>query len=166
MKIELYTDGACRGNGTTKNLVAGYGCVLLVNGKERYAENNHLGFQHNTNNKAELWAVIEGFNMIFKYFSFEEKFEKDDLLIYSDSAYLINGITNWINGWRANGWINSKKEEVKNKDLWQRLDEMNSILDKYFNIKYIKIKGHSDNIYNNKCDELANLAMDKFLGIK
>jgi len=82
------------------------------------------------------------------------------LIIYSDSAYTINGITNWINGWRANGWVTASKTPVKNKELWQKLDRMLEATEEAFNVKFEKVKGHSGNKWNEKCDQLANEAMD------
>lgn len=160
MKIELYTDGGCRGNGTETNPVGGVGIVLLIGDKAPIYAYEKLRFEPNTNNKAEIYAIIKGLNLLIKNYNLAEgKFVKDQLVIYSDSAYTVNGITNWINSWRANGWINSKKEEVKNKELWQMLDNTIEKMKEYFDIEFVKVKGHSDNKWNNKCDELANYAM-------
>ncbi len=91
----------------------------------------------------ELTAAIEGLKALKYPCSVE---------LYSDSSYLVNAfINNWLIGWKRNGWKNSSKEEVKNKDLWQQLDSLCSI----HQIKWIKVKGHSDNEYNNRCDKLA-----------
>jgi len=76
--------------------------------------------------------------------------------LYSDSAYLINCFkNNWLDGWKKNNWRNSKREEVKNIDLWLELDELSNI----HKINWIKVKGHADNVYNNRCDELARMAI-------
>lgn len=160
MKIELYTDGGCRGNGVETNPVGGIGIVLLIEDKEPIYAYEKLKFEPNTNNKAEIYAIIKGLFLLENNYTLNNNFVKDKLTIYSDSAYTINGITNWINGWRANGWINSKKEPVKNKELWQELDNAIEYFKNYFDIEFVKVKGHSDNIWNNKCDELANYAMD------
>ena len=164
MDIEIYTDGACRGNGQVANAPAGIGCVLLIPDRRPIFFKERLNFKPNTNNKAEIYAVIRGLELLFKNYSPFDKseFEKDKLTIYSDSAYLINGITNWINGWRANGWINSKKEPVKNKEFWENLDKKIKFFKQEFDIEFIKVKGHSGNKWNEKCDELANSAMDGF----
>ena len=78
--------------------------------------------------------------------------------IYSDSAYVVNAFNNgWIYNWMKKGWVNSSKEPVKNKELWQELYD----LVKKYNAKFIKVKGHSDNIYNNRCDELARSEIKK-----
>ena len=164
MNIELYTDGACRGNGQIINALSGIGVVLLIPNKEPMFYKEKLKFEPNTNNKAEIYAVIRGLELLFKnYNPFDSNdFVKNELIIYSDSSYLINGITNWINGWRANGWINSKKEPVKNKEFWENLDNKIKFFEQEFDIEFIKVKGHSGNKWNEKCDELANSAMDGF----
>lgn len=164
MDIEIYTDGACRGNGQVTNAPAGIGCVLLIPDRQPIFFKEKLRFEQNTNNKAEICAVIRALELLFKNYSPFDKseFAKDKLIIYSDSAYLINGITNWINGWRANGWINSKKEPVKNRELWENLDRKIKFFEQDFNIEFVKVKGHSGNKWNEKCDELANSAMDGF----
>ena len=94
MRIELYTDGACRGNGTTSNPISGIGCVLLIPGQEPICLKQKLDFEPNTNNKAEIYAIIQGINLIYKNFKFGFDFVPDELIIYSDSAYTINVITN------------------------------------------------------------------------
>ena len=164
MNIELYTDGACRGNGQIINALSGIGVVLLIPNKEPMFYKEKLKFEPNTNNKAEIYAVIRGLELLFKnYNPFDSNdFVKNELIIYSDSSYLINGITNWINGWRANGWINSKKEPVKNKEFWENLDNKIKFFEQEFYIEFIKVKGHSENKWNEKCDELVNSAMDGF----
>lgn len=161
MEIELWTDGACRGNGTTTDAQSGIGVVLILPNKEPVKYYEKLNFSPNTNNKAEIFAIIQGLNLLYENYKItENEFVKPLLKIYSDSAYTINGITNWINGWRANGWINSKKEPVKNKELWQELDNLVEITKKYFDIDFIKVKGHAGNKWNEECDRLANEAMD------
>lgn len=164
MDIEIYTDGACRGNGQTINAPSGIGVVLLIPDEKPIFYKEKLKFKQNTNNKAEIYAVIRGLELLFKNYSpfSKPEFAKDKLTIYSDSAYLINGITNWINSWRANGWINSKKEPVKNRELWENLDRKIKFFEQEFDIEFIKVKGHSGNKWNEKCDELANSAMDGF----
>lgn len=162
MDIEIYTDGACRGNGQVANAPAGIGCVLLIPDRRPIFFKERLNFKPNTNNKAEIYAVIRGLELLFKNYSPFDKseFAKDKLTIYSDSAYLINGITNWINGWRANGWINSKKEPVKNKEFWENLDKKIKFFEQEFDIEFVKVKGHAGNHWNETCDKLANAAMD------
>ena len=122
----------------------GWGTVLMYkdNKKEVSGANPQT-----TNNIMEITAVIEG----LKALKFECEVE-----IYSDSAYVVNAFnSHWIDGWKKNGWKNSQKEEVKNKELWQELD----LLVKKYKVKFIKVKGHSTNKYNNRCDELARNAI-------
>lgn len=162
MHIELYVDGACRGNGQVADAPSGIGVVLLIPDKQPVYLKEKLNFNPNTNNKAEIFAVIRGLELLFKYYSPFDKseFVKDKLTIYSDSAYIINGITNWINGWRTNNWMNSKKEPVKNKELWEYLDKRIHFFEQDFDIEFVKVKGHSGNKWNEKCDRLANEAME------
>lgn len=144
-KVQIYTDGACRGNGTVGN-IGGYGIVFMYNGNVKEVKQ---AFKETTNNIMEMTAVIQGLSMLK---------EPCDVEIYSDSAYVVNAINqNWINNWKRNGWKNSQKQEVKNKELWEKL----ITLLEYHNVKFIKVKGHSDNEWNNRCDELANIAMDE-----
>lgn len=163
MKIELWTDGACRGNGKSASALSGIGVVLLLEGQEPIYLREKLHFNPNTNNKAEIYAIIRGLDLLEEKYTLQnskENFVMDTLSIYSDSAYTINGITQWINGWRANGWVNSKKEEVKNRELWEFLDNRLKKFKKYFNVEFVKVKGHAGNHWNEICDKLANAAMD------
>ena len=124
----------------------GWGTILMYKGVEKEISG---GMKHTTNNIMEITAVIEGLKML-KY--------KCEVEIYSDSAYVVNAFNNkWIYGWIKNNWINSNKEPVKNKELWQELYS----LTKQHEVKFIKVKGHSDNKYNNRCDELARAAISK-----
>ena len=102
------------------------------------------GYKANTtNNVMEITAVIEGLKLL-KY--------SCEVEIYSDSAYVVNAFNNkWIEGWQKHNWVNSNKEPVKNRELWEQLIEL---VNKH-QVKFIKVKGHSDNEYNNRCDELA-----------
>lgn len=122
----------------------GWGTILMY--KETTKEISGY-MPDTTNNIMEMTAVIEGLKML-KY--------KCEVEIYSDSSYVVNAFNNfWIQGWIKNNWINSSKEPVKNKELWQELYE----LTKKHEVKFIKVKGHSDNVYNNRCDELARKAI-------
>jgi len=141
-KVTIYTDGACSGNPGP----GGWGTILMYKDIKKEISG---GNKNTTNNVMELTAVIEGLKML--KFPCEVK-------IYSDSAYVVNAFTQkWIYGWLKNGWKTSNKEDVKNKELWQELYEFTKI----HNIEFIKVKGHSDNEYNNRCDELARNAIDK-----
>lgn len=161
MKIELYTDGGCRENGQNIDAPGGIGCALLIPNQQPIFFKEKLNFKPNTNNKAEIYAVIKGLDLLYKNYKFVESFAREELIIYSDSAYMINSITNWIKGWRANGWITASKTPVKNKELWQTLDNMIDGLKNFFDIKFVKVKGHAGNQWNEKCDQLANEAMDE-----
>lgn len=139
-KVIIYTDGACSGNPGP----GGWGTILMYKNVEREISG---ASGSTTNNIMELTAAIKGLKML-KY--------KCEVEIYSDSAYVVNAFNNnWIEGWIKKGWINSSKEPVKNKELWQELYN----LVKQHDVKFIKVKGHSDNKYNNRCDELAREAI-------
>lgn len=134
--VDIYTDGACSGNPG----VGGY-CAILIYGS---AEKIVSGAQKDTtNNRMELLAVIEGLKCLK---------EKCNVNLYSDSQYVVDAFNqNWINSWVTNGWKTSGKKEVKNVDLWQELIDLTS----KHEVSFIKVKGHSDNEYNNRCDKIA-----------
>ncbi len=139
-KVIIYTDGACSGNPGP----GGWGTILMY--KECKKELSG-GVKQTTNNIMEITAVLEGLKALKTQCEVE---------VYSDSAYVVNAFnSHWIDGWKKNGWKNSQKEEVKNKELWQELD----LLVKKYKVKFIKVKGHSTNKYNNRCDELARNAI-------
>lgn len=147
MKVTIYTDGACSGNPGP----GGWGAVLIYNGVEKEISG---GEKQTTNNKMELTAVIESLKLL------KVICEVD---LYSDSAYIINCFNNgWLNTWKKNNWTNSKKERVKNIELWLEIDS----LSKKHNINWIKVKGHADNFYNNRCDELARKEANEIAGKK
>lgn len=141
-KVIIYTDGACSGNPGD----GGWGAILIYGEHEKEIS----GFQENTtNNQMEMIAAIEALNSLN---------QPCEVKLYSDSAYLINGFTkNWLNYWKANGWRTASKSHVKNVELWQALDRLNNI----HKIEWIKVKGHSDDEYNNKCDKLATEEISK-----
>ncbi len=139
-KVTIYTDGACSGNPGP----GGWGAILMFNDikKEIYGSKKET-----TNNIMELTAALEALKLL-KY--------PCEVTLYSDSAYLVNGFINgWIYNWKKNNWITSSKEPVKNKELWEELYKMTQI----HKIQFVKVKGHSDNKYNNRCDELARNAI-------
>ena len=138
--VELYTDGACSGNPGP----GGYGIVLIYQNTVK----EFSGFEpQTTNNQMELKAVIEGLKKIK---------EKCNVNIYTDSAYVCNAFTqNWITNWIANGWKNANKKPVLNKEMWQELIDLTN----KHNVAFHKVKGHSDNYYNNICDKLATDAI-------
>lgn len=134
--VKLYTDGACSGNPGP----GGYGAILIYKGIEKEISGGEL---NTTNNKMEIMAVLKGLEMIK---------EPCNVTVYSDSAYVVNSVQmGWLNTWRKNNWRKADKSQVKNIDLWERLLELMKI----HNVKFVKVKGHSDNEYNNRCDKLA-----------
>ena len=138
-KIIIYTDGACSGNPGP----GGWAAVLIYNGKEKEISG---GNKNTTNNIMEITAVIEGLKAL-KY--------PCEVELYSDSAYVVNTFTQgWIFNWMQKGWKTSG-DSVKNKELWQELYSLTKIHKVTFN----KVKGHADNHYNNRCDELARDAI-------
>ena len=139
-EVTIYTDGACSGNPGP----GGWGALLMYKENKREISG---GCKETTNNIMELTAVIEGLKLL----KFPCKVK-----LYSDSAYVVNAfLQKWIYGWIKNGWKNSNKEPVKNKELWQELYDLTKIHE----VEFIKVKGHSDNDYNNRCDELAREAI-------
>lgn len=143
-KITIYTDGACSFNPGP----GGWGCVLLYNNIEK----SFSGFEkETTNNRMEMQAVIEALSRL------KEPCEID---LYSDSAYIVNAFqNNWIDSWQKKNWKTSDNKEVKNIDLWLKILELSS----KHKINWFKVKGHADNVYNNKCDTLARGEVDKYL---
>ena len=139
-KVIIYTDGACSGNPGP----GGWGTILMYKDSKKEISGAK---KDTTNNVMELTAVIEGLKML-KY--------PCDVEIYSDSAYVVNAFNQkWIDSWIKNNWKTSGKEPVKNKEIWQELYD----LTKVHNVKFIKVKGHSDNEFNNRCDEMARNAI-------
>ena len=138
--VIIYTDGACSGNPGP----GGWGTILIYKDIKKEISG---GAKNTTNNIMEMTAVIEGLKLLK---------EPCNVKIYSDSAYVVNAFNEkWIDGWIKKNWQNSKKEPVKNKELWLELID----LIKIHNIEFIKVKGHSDNELNNRCDELAKNAI-------
>ena len=139
-KVIIYTDGACSGNPGP----GGWGAILIY--KENKKEISG-GSKNTTNNVMELTAVIEGLKLL-KY--------PCEVELYSDSAYVVNSFEQgWNYNWIKNNWKTSGKDPVKNKELWQELYN----LTKVHKVQFNKVKGHSDNEYNNRCDELASNAI-------
>ncbi len=134
--VEIYTDGACSGNPGK----GGWGAVLLYKSHEKHLS----GYEENvTNNIMELTAAIK---------ALEALNTPCKVSLYSDSAYLVNGFNlGWVEKWKSFNWNRTPKDPLKNRDLWIRLYELGKI----HMVKYIKVKGHADNKYNNLCDKLA-----------
>lgn len=144
--IEVYTDGGARGNGGD-NCISAWAYTLRSGDLKKEDKGVVIGA---TNNQMEMTAIIKALQAIKK---------KDiPIKIHSDSAYCINGITSWIHGWKKNGWINSKKQQVENKELWM---EMDKLVSECPFIEFIKVKGHADCEGNIRVDKLVNIAMDE-----
>ncbi len=140
-KVTLYTDGACRGNPGP----GGWGVHLRYGDREK----NLYGYaKDTTNNRMELMASIEGLKALNR---------SCDIDLYTDSKYVMKGITEWIEGWKRNGWKTSSRNEVKNADLWQQLDKQVTS----HQIQWHWVKGHSGVDGNEKADQLANRAIDE-----
>jgi ribonuclease HI len=146
MTIEIYTDGACRGNPGP----GGWGVLLRYQNKEKSLSG---AVEHTTNNRMELQAAIEGLNALTKSCVVD---------LYTDSNYLRQGMMTWLNQWKKKGWKNSKKEPVKNADLWKILDTLAT----KHTIQWHWVKGHSGHPENEHADTLATTAIDTFLADK
>lgn len=141
-KVTIYTDGACSGNPGP----GGWGAILMCQGKKKEIAG---GCKNTTNNIMEITAVIEALKLL-KYAC--------EVDLYSDSAYVVNAFRQkWIDNWKKNNWKTASKKPVKNKELWQELDKLTQI----HQVKFHKVKGHSDNEFNNRCDELARGEIQK-----
>lgn len=140
--IEMYTDGACRGNPGK----GGWGALLRYNGHEKTL---HGGEAHSTNNRMELMAVIQGLRALTK--------PGREVIVYSDSKYVLNGISEWMPNWKKRGWKTAAKKPVLNVDLWQELDALAA----QHNVQWKWIKGHSGHPDNERADSLANLGIDE-----
>ncbi len=138
--VTIYTDGACSGNPGP----GGYGTVLLY-GEARKELSG--GYRLTTNNRMEILAVIKGLEALK---------EPCRVLLYSDSRYVVDAIEKgWVAKWRQNGWMRNKKERAQNVDLWER---MTVLLEKH-QVSFHWVKGHADNPENERCDELARMAI-------
>lgn len=153
MKIEIYTDGSCSINNV--NEVAqegdgGFGYCVLVDGTLSY---EYFEMWHNTtNNRMEMRAIIAALQHCF------ENYKDADITIYSDSAYIVNCLKQkWYKKWMVNGWRNSKREAVKNPDLWKEMLHFNYNWITKDQIKVEKVAGHSNVEWNEHADYLANM---------
>lgn len=140
--VEIFTDGACSGNPGP----GGWGAILRYNG---FVKELSGGEADTTNNRMELRAAIEALGALK---------ERCQVELYTDSSYVKDGISGWIEGWKRNGWKTAAKKPVKNDDLWQALDEAR----KRHQVTWNWIKGHAGHPENERADELARIAMEPF----
>lgn len=141
-QVVIYTDGACSGNPGN----GGWGAVLMYKNKKKEISG---GERNTTNNRMELLAPISALKLLK---------EPCNVDLYSDSAYLVNAFNEgWIESWQSNNWRNANRKEVKNIELWQELLQLTAV----HNVTFIKVKGHADNEWNNRCDQLAVMETEK-----
>lgn len=139
-QVSVYTDGACSGNPGP----GGWAAILTYKGKEKELSG---GEAHTTNQRMEITAVYEALCHMT---------EPCDVVVYSDSAYVINCFKQkWYVNWRRNGWMNSKGEPVQNRDLWEKLLEQTE----RHRVRFEKVKGHAGDVMNERCDQLARAAV-------
>ena len=142
--VDIYTDGACRGNPGP----GGWGVILRLGERERELWG---GERQTTNNRMELTAAIRGLEALKRPVVGK---------VYTDSQYVLKGISEWIHGWKRNGWKTSDKKPVKNADLWQELD----VLAARHRIDWLWVKGHAGDPGNERADALANRGIDEIQG--
>jgi ribonuclease HI len=145
MKVEIFTDGACRGNPGP----GGWGALLRYKGTEKYLKGAEL---NTTNNRMELLAAIQALSALTR---------SCEIDLTTDSKYVRDGVTTWLPNWKKNNWRTSQKKPVKNQDLWQRLEQETL----RHTIAWHWIKGHSGHVENELADQLANQAIDELLAI-
>jgi ribonuclease HI len=142
-RVELYTDGACRGNPGP----GGWGAILVYHGKEKELSG---GEASTTNNRMELMAAIAGMSALR---------EPCEIVLTSDSKYLVDAINKgWLASWKRNGWRKADKSAVLNVELWQKIDSLLEIHD----VSFVWVHGHTGHPYNERCDALATAFADKF----
>ncbi len=139
--VKMFTDGACRGNPGK----GGWGVLLRYGDSEKSL---HGGEAMSTNNRMELTAVIKGLEALSK---------SCQVLVTTDSKYVLTGITEWIHNWKRRNWKTASKKPVLNVDLWQRLDELVA----QHTVEWEWVKGHSGHAENEIADQLANLGIDE-----
>ena len=141
-QVEIYTDGACSGNPGA----GGWAAILSYKSVEKEISGGEL---ETTNNRMELLAIINGLKTLK---------EKCSVKVYSDSQYAVSAFNEgWLNNWIMAGWRTADKKPVKNEDLWKELVELTNA----HSVEFIKVKGHADNVKNNRCDELARGEISK-----
>jgi ribonuclease HI len=142
--IDIWTDGACSGNPGP----GGWGAVLRYGETEKELSGAEAA---TTNNRMELMAAIEALSALKR---------ESKVLLHTDSKYVMDGVTKWIHGWKKNGWKTADKKPVKNEDLWRKLDEANA----RHEVTWRWVKGHSDDVMNDRADALARGAIAKLRG--
>ena len=151
-QITIYTDGSSRGNPGP----GGFASIIVIHDQRVIELGGHS--EHTTNNKMELSGVIEGLKVSLNNIDANIK----NIKVYSDSKYVLNGITSWIHGWKKNNWRTAAKKEVLNQDLWQELDKLvETVSQKNIKIEWNYVKGHADNLYNNRADIIATTCADE-----
>jgi len=145
-RVEIWTDGACRGNPGP----GGWGALLIYNGRERELSGAESA---TTNNRMELLAVISALRALKR---------RVKASVYTDSQYVRTGITEWLAGWKARGWRTADRKPVKNRDLWEQLDALAAEHD----LEWHWVQGHAGVPGNERCDQLANAAIDALLGLE
>lgn len=146
-EIVIYTDGGCSGNPGP----GGWGIVVIADGVAKQLSG---GEKLTTNNRMELTAAIAALTVIHNTPGFAQR----PVTVNIDSQYVKNGITTWIKGWKSKGWKTADKKPVKNQDLWVKLDELNAVL----KVNWNWVKGHAGVEYNEICDSLCKMEMDKY----
>lgn len=139
--VEIYTDGACSGNPGP----GGWGALLRCDGHEKELNG---GEAETTNNRMEMMAVIEALGALKK---------RSKVSLYTDSKYVMQGITEWMDGWKARNWKTASKKPVKNVDLWQRIDDAVQAHD----VQFFWVKGHAGHPENERADALARAGIPK-----
>jgi ribonuclease HI len=142
----VYADGSCLGNPGP----GGWAFLVLPDNSRTPNFTKNGGVAHTTNNRMELMATIEALKYLI-----EQKVD-EEVILRTDSQYVKNGITTWINSWKKNNWKTADKKDVKNKELWELLDELNSNIF----VKWEWVKGHSSDVFNNAVDVLAKTGID------
>ena len=142
-KVTIFTDGSCSGNPGP----GGWAAILTASGKSREMNG---GEAHTTNNRMELMAAISALEALTRPSAVE---------LHTDSQYVRNGITQWLKGWKRNGWKTADKKPVKNVDLWRRLDDATTRHD----VDWRWVKGHAGDLMNERADELARQGMVPFM---
>lgn len=143
-EVDIYTDGACRGNPGP----GGWGAILRYGGQEKELWG---GERETTNNRMELMAAIQALSALKRSVSAR---------VHTDSQYVLKGISEWIHGWKRNGWRTADKKPVKNADLWQELDKLAAT----HRIEWVWVKGHAGDVGNERADALANRGIDELPG--